>query len=70
MSEWRSKYAQDVQEGILAAIERIAYALAFQDEMNEAPRCRICKRMFGNCEYRPDGKQVYNCPHFEEMMEL
>ena len=70
MSGWKNKYAEDVQGGILAAIERIAYALAFQDEMNEAPRCRICKRKFGNCEYRPDGKQVYNCPHFEEMMTI
>ena len=69
MSEWKNKYAQDVQEGILAAIERIAYALAFQDEMNEAPRCRMCSHLW-NCEYMPEGKQVYNCPHFEEMMTI
>lgn len=70
MSDWKNKYAQDVQEGILAAIERIAYALAFQDEMNEAPRCRICKHGHWDCEYKPEGKQVYNCPHFEEMMTI
>ena len=70
MSEWKNKYAQDVQEGILAAIKRIADALSFQDEMNKAPRCRTCKHGHYSCEYRLYGKQVYNCPHFEELMTI